>query len=69
MTACRVPPIPRLAAAQAGHGADDGKCFVTGGNAALYRETEGIVPWKEPDPAVSCIAADCVSTVRLGAGL
>ena len=41
------PADPKAPAAQAGQEEDGGKCFVTGGNAALYRETEGIVPWKE----------------------
>jgi prepilin-type N-terminal cleavage/methylation domain-containing protein len=41
------PADPNAAAAQAGQEGDNGKCFVTGGDATLYRKAEGIVPWKE----------------------
>lgn len=41
------PADPTATDRQAGEEEDNGKCFVTGGNAALYRRTEGILPWKE----------------------
>jgi type II secretory pathway pseudopilin PulG len=41
------PADPKAPAAQAGQEEDGGKCFIAGGNTALYWETEGIVPWKE----------------------